>query len=330
MPGRVAGLVFAGACDASAAVCLPDGRVVVADDERPNVLRVYRLDGTRHPQREPAADRHLAAFLGDGAEADLEATAHAGGLIAWLGSHGRDAAGAWRPARQVILATDPHLVPVGRPYRDLLAALVLADQGWRLGLAKAIGALGTTVPALAPERSGLSIEGAAHLPAVLAGTPGEVVLLGLRNPAAADGRAILLPLLNLPAVLTLGAEPAFAAPYLLDLDGLRVRDLAWWDERDMMLILAGTKDDRADFRLYGWSGQPGDSPRLLQRLHRLNPEAVLPLDGARLLLLSDDGDRLVRTTARGCRHAREDGRCRCKDLADPARRRSRGHILRLG
>lgn len=319
----MAKLVLTGACDASAAALLPDGRLAVADDEKPNVLRVYRLNGSRFPEREPEADRHLDAFLGTDAEADLEATTHIGGRIVWIGSHGRGSDGAWRPGRQVMLATDTALAPVGRVYRALLPALAQADQGWNLGLAAAIGAFDRTAAELAPERQGLSIEGVAHLPAAIAGAGDDLALLGLRNPSAPDGRAILIPLANLPAVLEAGAEPRFAEPYLLELDGLGVRDLAWWQERDCMLVLAGTRDDRKDFRLYRWCGRRGCPPRLLRRVRRLNPEAVVPLDGERVLLLSDDGDRLQKAGS-------SDGeRCRCKDLDDPGRKRSRGRILTL-
>ena len=324
-------LTFAGACDASAAIVLANGDLAVADDENPDVIRRYRPEGGAIAA--PSTDA-LETWLGQEKpkkEADLEGAVVVGERIDWIGSHSRDSDGKPEPERRALFATTLDLEPVGTLYTNLLGDLALADKRWSLGLEAAIGNPDLRSDRLAAELDGLSIEALGRLPAAGGGgRTRDTVLIGLRNPAGPDGSALLLPVGNIDAVVTDGAAPEFGEPIRLDLGGLRVRDLAWWDARRTMLVLAGTKDDHADFRLFAWSGARADRPNLIELIEGLSPEAVLPLGRDRVLLLSDDGDVRYEATAGECKDGKlEDGQCRCKHLLAQDRKSFRGRLMML-
>lgn len=269
---------YEGLCDASAAVALDDRHFVVASDED-DTLRVYRRDAPAVVAEWPMKD-----FLGgDRHEADLEGAARIGDRIYWIGSHGRNAAGKPRPARQRLFATavlpppapgqPPALRPVGRPFGGLLAAMAEAPalRGLSLDAAAAL-------PPEAP--GGLNIEG-------LAADAGGGLLIGLRNPIP-NGRAIVVPLANPAAVVEQGAAPVLGEPLLLPLRNRGVRSL----ERigDGWFVVAGPTADRGSFSLYRWPG--GTRPPVLAdaaALAELRPEALFAWPDGSLQVLSDDG-----------------------------------------
>src|SRR6185436_16331903 len=107
------------------------------------------------------------------------------------------------------------LAPVGRPYQNLLLDLVREPSLKRFKLGKA--------SALAPKSAGaLNIE-------ALCSTPGQHLLIGFRNPIP-ERRALIVPLLN-PNELIEGKRARFGEPILLDLGGLGIRDLGYWEGR---------------------------------------------------------------------------------------------------
>lgn len=317
--------VFSGGSDASAAVALDARHFVVADDED-NTLRIYCLEGPATP----VGQLDLAAFLAVGeldAEADLEGAARIGERIYWIASHGRNRNGKERPSRHAFFATDivagvgsevPALVPVGRPYRRLARDLLRDPQLEFLELEPTLR-LGQRLKkqerqALAPRRQGFNIEG-------LAAGPDGSLLIGLRNPTH-DGQAIVLVLRNPDAVVLEGRSALFAAPLLLDADGLGVRSL---EALPPYIVVAGPAAGEDRFKLGAWDGA-GTSlrPWPLDLPADFTPEAVFQALGSSVLwLLSDDG-MLPRTveTAAECRSGEllKDGRCPNKFLVDRSRR----------
>jgi hypothetical protein len=290
-------VVFRGACDASAAVPLSGRTMLVADDED-NVLRSYdaELGG------EPLSQLDVSSFLGlpfkkKGApEIDVEGAARIGDRAYFITSHGRNSAGKLKPERLRFFATTAPShgapEPIGRPYDRLLSDLLAAPQLAAFGLAAAAE--------LPPKAAGgLNIEG------MTARAEGGV-WLGFRNPLP-QGRALLVPLSN-PEELVNGGRARFGEPVTLALSGLGVRALASF--RGGYLIAAGPFAAGGASRLFAWDGKT--EPRELSGMdvRRYNPEAFF-VDGERVLLLSDDGSRVVEGVE-------------CKQVSEPALKRFRG------
>jgi hypothetical protein len=286
-------------CDASAAVALDGQHFAVANDED-NPIRVYRADEGSLPiqtfdfSKEVRVDPKKP-------EMDLEGACWLGEKIFWISSHGRNKDGEVRPSRQVLFATTCtktakgfDMKPVGRPYRLLLADLIREPRFASLRLAEA--------SKLAPKAAGaLNIEG-------LCATPEGKLLIGFRNPVP-QSQALLIPLDNPEQVIT-GQRAKFGEPILLPLDGLGVRDIAFW--RGEYLIIGGPTDGKPQSSLFVWDGKAQPKKVSWLKLGNFNPEALIVYEGRTnaFQVLSDDGTRRVGTEP-------------CKELKDPKQQRFR-------
>ncbi len=301
------------------------------------MLRIYgAVEGG-----EPLSRVDLSRFLGVDAddESDFEGAARSGDRIYWVASHGRNKKGCLRGKRAALFATAIErdgdratLRPVGRPYRDLIEALLAARGPAGNTLRRAIGvdASGALVRCdqdLAPKQSGLDIES-------LAAGPDGTLYIGLRNPThEIEGRshAIILRLLNSAAVVESGAPPSFAEPLFWYLGGGAPRSLDYCPALQSYLLVAGLPDVAGGWRLYRWSGNPGDPPtplRLEVPSSFVGVEALAEVPGSRrVLLLTDDGTLPV--TVKGpdeCERGqyRRSGQCDNKHLRDSRRKSFRG------
>lgn len=278
---------YEGMCDASAVVSLEGDKFVVANDED-NILRIYRL-GQSKPLRD---DQDLSAFLESGAEVDIEGAARVGSRIYWITSHGANRNAKPRPERRRFFATDIvtegddlRLVPVGQPYRELVADLVKWDDTNRFDF--------PVLAQRAPEAGGLNIEG-------LVARPDGTLLLAFRSPVV-DGVATLVPILN-PAEMVSGAAARLGPPIALDLGGLGIRSIETLPGGPGYVIAAGPVADGA-FRLFLWDGQEKNGRPLVADPGGMSPEAIAIRRETtdRLLLFSDDGD--VPVDAAPCKEA---------------------------
>ena len=271
---------YKGMADASGGAAVSSNLFVVADDEQ-NILRVYQRDGGGRPVKEFDVNAFLEVE-GDSPEADLEGCARIGERIYWIGSHGRNKNGKPRPNRCRFFATelsgtngDIALNPVGKPCKRLLSDL-LADRRYaRFELAKAAEH--------APKTDGaLNIEG-------LSATAEGHLLIGFRNPVP-DGKALVAPLLN-PVEVIEGNPARFGEPILLDLAGIGIRDMAYYD--GCYLIIAGSWHGGGQFQLYRWKGgQSRPEPIKVKHLGDYNPEGIIiyPDKGLdEFQIVSDDG-----------------------------------------
>lgn len=272
-------LTFEGLANASAAVPVASDRFIVGCDED-NVLNLY---GTG--QRQPVARFETSGWLGlqtRNGEADFEGAARIGDTTFWIGSHGRNSSGDWRPDRQRLVAFrvvskegKEGLELVGHPVRSLLEELIAEPKLSSLGL--------RTAANQTPDLGGLNIEG-------LAEGADRSLVLGLRGPLH-EGKAVLIPLLN-PFEMIEGKRARFGEPIFLDLGGRGIRDLSRID--GLLYILAGGGEGGGKTHLYRWT-EKGAAPVKVEtpKLKGLNPEALV-LVGAgkdrRLLILSDDGN----------------------------------------
>lgn len=317
-------LRFGDTCDASAAVAVGDHRFLVGEDEH-NVLRLYDL---AHPEAAPRRF-DLSAFLAikPDKEADIEGAAWLGNRVFWITSHGRNKKGELNKNRlhrffatEIVETADGLTVrPVsGHAYMDLVAALLADPQLQGLGLLEAAQPKVDQDPNLAPKEKGLNIEG------LSAAADGKSLLIGFRNPIA-DKSAIVVPLLNPNEVVEHGTTPVFGAPILLELalgdERLRIRSIELVGKGDsaVFYIVGGPVAGKGSFALFRWSGDPKAKPTLVRPIADLIPEALFadPRTPGGLVLLSDDGEAPVASTAAQCAEDFADGKCPCKDLADP-------------
>jgi len=276
--------VYHGEGDASGGVAVTSNLFVVADDED-NILRVYRNDQGGLPVKQFDCDAFLEV-RGKSLEADLEAGTRVGDRAFWIGSHGRNKNGKERPNRCRFFATDISvaggevtLTPVGKPYKGLLDDLIGDARFEQFHFAAAAK--------LTPKAAGaFNIEG-------LSATPEGHLLIGFRNPIP-DGKALLIPLLNPNAVIE-GKTALFDAAIQLDLGGLGIRDIAYY--QGSYIISAGPYHGGGPFRFYRWSGTGTQAEQILvDDLGDYHPEAVIiyPDKGlSEIQILSDDGKREV-------------------------------------
>src|ERR1043165_7727785 len=115
---------------------------------------------------------------------------------------------------------------VGKPYERLLDDLLRDPKLGPFNLAAA----SQREP---KARGALNIEG-------LSATPDGHLLIGFRNPIP-GGKALLLPMLTPDAVIH-GQAAKFGEPILLDLQGLGIRDMAFW--AGQYAIIAGSYDGK--------------------------------------------------------------------------------------
>ncbi|MGI9240148.1 MAG: hypothetical protein ACR2RV_05075, partial [Verrucomicrobiales bacterium] len=168
---------------------------------------------------------------------------------------------------------------------------------------------------LAPKKDGLNIE------SLCASADGKFLYIGFRNPRP-GGKAMLLPLFN-PEELISGdnVAPRFGEPIYFDLGGLGIRAMEYSPFHRDHIIIAGSHTGKGSSQLYRWSGDTEAPARRIRALGSFNPETVL-VDpaGGRLRFFSDDGSVLHKVPRSESLVDLEDGRCECKDLANPEQR----------
>ncbi|MCK5565345.1 MAG: DUF3616 domain-containing protein [Planctomycetes bacterium] len=313
-------LVFHGASDASGAVSLGKDMFIVADDEN-NTLRVYRTkDRTR-----AISSFDVSKFLGTTSvhpEADIEGATRVGDTVYWITSHGRNKDGKIRPNRYRFFATTVKrdgdkvtIEPVGYACRNLMHKLVETTKSWELKFKTRFNEKlkKSERKQLAPKVNGLNIEG------LCISHDKKVMYIGFRNRGLVSGslitRAMVVPLINYKEVIEKKAEPVFGEilQWRLTNDvringkmprysrGLYIRSMEYSDAHKTYFIVAGPYDSLREFVLYKWSGKKIEQPKAVRRIEtkggKFTPEALIPFEGSKkLLLLSDDGSYLCNVT----------------------------------
>lgn len=308
------GIFHAGVSDASAALALDNAYMLVGDDEN-QVLRVFN----RSNSGPAVVGFNLNPFLelldlyGNGTprEIDLEGATRVGDRLYWIGSHSHNRDSESRTNRGRLFATDISgpatnlsLTFVGR-YDFLKNDLMNWDAGNAHGRGAdyyGLTASGTTgIDPKAIDGSGFNIEGLTMAPGSV--TTAYVCFRAPFIPAANRVKALVVPVLNLAALVTGGftnpGAAQFGAPIELNLGGRGIRSMEGGNSG--YLIVAGPPGlangtPPSDFRLFTWSGQPADPVQ--ERgvsLAGLIPEGLVELppgpwtENSRVQLISDNG-----------------------------------------
>jgi hypothetical protein len=285
-------IALTGVFEPSAIQQLPDGRFLVAEDEKthPFALLTLRADGTSSttPLLAPGPDAEAALSKLD----DLEGiTADAAGYVYAVTSHSRNADGKEKKSREKLIRF--------RIEGERAVAPVVA-KGLKAALTAAHPLL-----AAAAEIADVKAEGGLNIEGLEMAPDGRHLLLGFRSPLR-EGRALVAAIENPREIFESGAAPRIS-PRLdtLDLGGHGIRGMSWVPALAGYLVISGpVAKERSQFRLWFWSGQAGDAPR-----HVTVPglpgfehaEGVCPaiLDGQpRIVIVSDDGDRKAGRPAR--------------------------------
>ncbi len=289
-----------GICDASGAVALDDNRFIVANDED-NHLRVYCANESGAPLKIFDINDYFTNNPKK-KEVDIEAATELNGFIYWITSHGRNKDGERKPLRHQFFAnkiTDsgkPTLEQEEKSYTQLVFKDMFLDE--RLKKYKLEKA-----EELAPKKEGgLNIEG-------LTATPKGELLIGFRNPIP-EGKALILPLTNPLELIQKEVKASFGEPIELDLGGLGIRSIEYWQAYQVYLIIAGAYDSSDKFALYWWSGNRQDTAQKIESINLpvdFRPEAVLfyPNRKNQFQLLSDDG-AIPRVDGKTCKKIKDE------------------------
>lgn len=277
---------FESVYEPSGVTALPDGTLVVLDDEAGTALHAMRIrqEGDRlslvgqAPIDAPAA---IARRWRLGRLDDLEGACHdAAGRALVIGSHNTDAGIDDTDRRKVVRFTlrsgRLHDVALRRDLRqDLLEALPAVRQAMRDG---------------GKHDARLDIE------ALACDRRRDRLLIGLRSPRE-DERAMIVVLTNADAWFDDGADPQFERPVrTLELDKGGIRAMAYDATNDALLIVSRRESGKGGrFKAWWQDATLSRPPRQLRLPHKGafdDVEGVTMLDDAdAVLFVRDDGNR---------------------------------------
>ena len=277
-----------GLYEPSAIVQLPDGRFLVAEDEKRHPFTLLRLLPEGGIETTPL----LPPDAGDEGWKfdDLEGlTLDTVGRVCAITSHSLSGDGEEKKARS-----------------KLLRFAVAGDRAEALTVCRELKPALTAVHPVLAAAAGVpdvKAQGGLNIEALEFSADGRALLLGLRSPQW-EGQALIACLENPEAVFSGGVAPRFApALQRLDLGGHGIRALSWVPALAGYLLVSGpAAREGAPFLLWFWEGRGAARPVSVPGLPGFeHAEGVCPalLDGQpRLLIVSDDGDRKARRPAR--------------------------------
>lgn len=278
-----------GIYEPSAVQQLPDGRVLVVEDEAHRPYSLLRFTSDKDVTREElwpkqVGDKAAAKLLAT--TADLEGMDVDGrGYVYVINSHARRADGKRSERRSRLLRFRLD----GDEIREVTLARSLLPP-----LLKAYPALKPAARERDVKRgNGLNIEALAFNP------DQDRLLIGFRSPVLGDEKKAVIAVMTNPGqVFSSGAEPAFCDSLtLLDLEGGGLRGMAHIPGQNAYFLVSGRAGgEKQPFRLWHWRGGSRETPTPLtiKGLKSLKQaEGISPLalpDREALLVVSDDGD----------------------------------------
>lgn len=281
-----------GIYEPSAIVQLPDGRFLVAEDEKAHPFSLVAIGADAKVDSVP-----LTVGFFDGSDSfwkldDLEGlTVDRSGNIYAITSHSRDGDGDGKKARDKLVRfrVDGRRVVAPEVATGLKAALLAAHPA----LAAAAGI------------RDVKVDGGLNIEALEISADGQRLLLGFRSPLL--GRQAIVASVENPSAIFDSDEAPRVSPTLetLSLDGNGIRGMSYLPFLNGYLLIAGPVGrEPAPFQLWFWSGQPGASARQvtvagLRGLEHAEGISPATIGGRqRIVIVSDDGDRKAGRFAR--------------------------------
>lgn len=262
---------------------LPDGRLLVVEDEKSHPFSVLTLEPAGRLERVSLGPGLLELFSDFWRLDDLEGvTLDRAGWVYAITSHSRDDAGRERRSRErlVRFRVEGDRIVDHRVFEGLKAALTALDPL----LAEGAAALE------AKTEAGFNIE------ALEVSVESQGLFVGFRSPLR-EGRALVAHIENPAGIFERDETPRLAAPLIeLDLEGQGIRSLAHVPTLGY-LVVAGPVGRRGPFALWLWDGSSAGTvcrmtiPGLDNFAHTEGVSAAVIDDKAQLVLVSDDGDR---------------------------------------
>ncbi|MDO1508801.1 MULTISPECIES: DUF3616 domain-containing protein [unclassified Neisseria] len=283
---------FKGVFEPSAVQQLPDGRLLVMEDESSRAASILSFgpDGTL--VEDDAADTRIVRGF-KRKLSDLEGlTRDNEGYIYATTSHSRTREGLRRPDREHLLRFKIQ----GNDVRELSSFDTLVDTLENSEQLKALikGKIGTYL-----DFKSTNIEGLAFDPRT------NRLLLGFRDPEFNE-HSMILYIDNPKQMFTERAQPNFVDVAFIDIKGGGIRSLNYDPVLKAFILTNEVKDeDGTKFsQFWTWSGDPKDEPKpvdLPNLRHMTNVEAIdsVKVNGQpRLILMSDEGDAKKNLTAK--------------------------------
>jgi hypothetical protein len=274
-----------GTYEPSAIQQLPDGRFLVAEDERRHPFSLVTIGANGRVDCAALSAGLFQIFSAFWKLDDLEGLAlDRAGFVYAITSHSRDDDGDEKTSREKLVrfriegnrAVNPKVVQ---------------------GLKRALTARHPVLASAAMLRD-VKVSGGLNIEGLEFSLDQQRLLIGFRSPLR-DGRAIVASVENPRGMFEADEAPRVATALdELDLGGHGIRGMSYVPSIGEYLVIGGpVSRAQAQFDLWRWSGQPGSSARRvtvpgLQGLERAEGVSPAVVDGVeRVIIVSDDGDR---------------------------------------
>ncbi|WP_186343212.1 DUF3616 domain-containing protein [Allochromatium palmeri] len=264
-------------------VQLPDGRILVAEDEPDRAFSVMHFLADGSLAGDPALDLRLMSAFHTRPN-DLEGlTMDADGHIYAITSHSMDRKGRRQASREQLL----RFRIVGD---DIVNLAIYTDLIEQLQRSPVVQQALNRYPDQPVNFSEINIEGLGFDPR------SQVLLIGFREPVV-DGKSMIVKLDNPLGLFERGEAPNFSEVVLLDLQGGGIRSLTYDPVLGRFLIVNEIPGHAGNLysQLWSWSGENDAQPEpvALPEISNLNNveaiDSVIVNDEARLLMMSDEG-----------------------------------------
>ncbi|MDO4795102.1 MAG: DUF5706 domain-containing protein [Brachymonas sp.] len=273
-----------GIYEPSALQSLPDGRVLVAEDEHSHAFSIISFDKDGNMLEDEAVDtRIIRGFKRK--ISDLEGLAlDDEGYVYAVTSHARTREGLRRPEREHLMRFKIQ----NNDVRELASFDNLTDV---LENSEQLHAMLTAKVGVKVDFSTINIEGLAFDPNT------KRLLLGFRKPEF-NQKAIVAYIGNPKEIFTRKAEPEFVDVAVFDIKGGGIRSLNYDPVLKTFIMSNEVKDEEGNktSQLWTWSGAPDAQPKAVDvpsLRHLTNVEAIdsVVINGQpRILMMSDEGD----------------------------------------